>query len=75
MNCRRCGKKLTVWRLFWGWFWWLPRKVDSVDPIWEECCSYKCYRKVMKGGQHASVSGDSQGKYYKGGSENEKKNT
>jgi hypothetical protein len=43
MKCMYCGKGITKWDLFKGWFWKLPLRINEVSHIWESCCSYKCY--------------------------------
>ena len=43
MDCIYCGKQVTKWQLFLGWFWKLPLKIGESSQIWEQCCSYKCY--------------------------------
>ena len=43
MNCTYCGKQITKWDLFLGWFWKLHLRVSEISQIWERCCSYKCY--------------------------------
>lgn len=43
MDCIYCGKYVTKWQSFLGWFWKLPLRISEVSQIWERCCSYKCY--------------------------------
>ena len=42
-RCIYCGKVITKWDLFKGWFWKLPLRISEISQIWEYCCSYKCY--------------------------------
>jgi len=43
MNCIYCGKPITRWQSFLGFFWKLPLRLNEFSQIWEDCCSYKCY--------------------------------
>lgn len=48
MNCVYCGKEITKWDLFLGWFWKFPLRMNEISQIWEECCSYKCYGRELE---------------------------
>ncbi len=43
MNCIYCGKEVTGWQKFIGFFWKLPLRLNEFSQVWEDCCSYKCY--------------------------------
>jgi hypothetical protein len=43
MQCIYCGKEITKWDLFKGWFWKLQLRLNEFSYVWEGCCSYKCY--------------------------------
>lgn len=42
-QCIYCGKEITRWDLFKGFFWKFPLRLNEFSQVWEECCSYKCY--------------------------------
>lgn len=43
MKCIYCGKDMTKWNLFLGFFWKFQLRLTEISQIWEKCCSYKCY--------------------------------
>ena len=48
MDCLYCGKPVTRWQLFIGFFWKLPLQLREFSKVWEDCCSYKCYGLQLK---------------------------
>lgn len=42
-TCIYCGRGITRWDLFKGWFWKLQLRLSEFSEVWEDCCSYKCY--------------------------------
>jgi len=45
--CAYCGKRITRWDLFKGLFWKLPLRIRGVSQLWELCCSYRCYGRLL----------------------------
>jgi hypothetical protein len=45
--CAYCGKRITRWDLFKGFFWKLPLRLNELSQLWELCCSNRCYGHLL----------------------------
>lgn len=48
MKCIYCGKEISKWDLFCGFFWKMRLRLNEVSQVWEDCCSEKCYGKQLE---------------------------